>query len=520
MFGGTELTRRNFIWSAAGVAALSFLPQAAAAADGKILKLRSRRDIQVLDPGWMIGDTEIDLQYACLGSLAVYQPGEALSWRPSPFVTRIEQPDDLRIEFDLKPGIQWSGGFGELTAEDVKFSFERLIDPANEAPWKDKWGALQEVQVTGTYSGVIVLKQPFAPLWLTTICDGTGSILSKKAVESVGGKYTTEFPAICGPYQVKQWVPKQRVELVRNPLWSGDAPHYDEIHILFIDEPQAARLAYEAGEVDLTHVSLEALATYRETPPDNTTLYEGPGLAWTWMGMNTGHTKLQDVRIRQAIQHAVDVNMVIDAAYGGARNSRARGVVPAGLLGHRTETALENRDLDKAKALLAEAGANGLTLELKVLNEQQNIVSGQVIQANLAEVGIVVTVIPLDAGPFWNLGLEAEGEDWKELQLWIMRYQDAPDPSQQTQWYVSSQIGIWNWERWKDPAFDEMHQAALVESDAAKRTDLYLRMQDLMEKTGAYVWLVHEPVNLLIRRSLSAELLPPDHLYLPGMKPA
>src|SRR3546814_3655948 len=74
-----------------------------------------------------------------------------------------------------------------------------------------------------------------------------------------------------------------------------------------------------------------------------------------------------------------------------------------------------------------------------------------------------------------------------------MRYQDARDPSQQTQWYVSEQVGVWNWERWTDPEFDELHIAALAERDEAKRASMYLRMQDIMEATGAYVWIAHEP---------------------------
>lgn len=520
MLGGTELTRRNFIWGATGAAVISAFPTAPGTAGGNILKLRSRQDIQILDPAWMIGDTEIDLQYACLGSLAVYQPGESLSWRPSPFVAKLEQPDDLHIIFELKPGIQWSGGFGELTADDVKFSFERIADPKNQVAWKDKWGALAEVQVTGKYSGVIVLKQAFTPLWLTTICDGTGSILCRKAVEAAGGRYTTEFPAICGPYQIKQWLPKQRIELIRNPLWNGEAPAYDEIHLMFIEEPQTAQLAYEAGEVDLTHIGLDALANYKKSPPANTTLYEGAGLAWTWMGMNTEHPKLKDLRVRQAIQNAVDVDMIIAASYGGVAAVRARGVVPRGLLGYRTTTAFEKPDVEKAKLLLQEAGVEGLTLQLKILNEQLNVTTAQVIQSNLADAGITVEIVPLDSGPFWNLGMEEKGDDWKDLQLWISRFQDAPDPSQQTQWYLASQVGIWNWERWKDPEFDRMHQESLVERDEGKRAELYLKMQELMENTGAYVWIAHDPVNLLIRNSVHAEVLPPDHIYMLGTKPA
>jgi peptide/nickel transport system substrate-binding protein len=517
---GTLLTRRNFIWSTPGLAALMALNPGMVQAKGKTLKIRSMQDIQVLDPGWMIGDTEIDLQYACLGSLAVYQPGEKLSWQPSAFVEHVEQTDDRHIAFTLKKGIRWSGGFGELTAEDVKYSYERIADPKNNSPWKDKWAALQEVQITDSHSGIIVLKQPFLPLWYTTICDGTGSIVCKKAVEAKGGKFTTEFPAVCGPYEVKSWSPKQRLVLSANPLWTGERPAFDEIQILFIEDPKTAELAYESGDVDLTGVSLSSLANYKAKLPENTKLYEGPGLAWTWMGMNTEHPKLKDIRVRQAIQSAVDVDAVIQAAYGGVESARARGIVPTGLLGHRTKTAFEKPNPEKARALLKEAGVSDLALELKILNQTVNVTSAQVIQANLKDVGIDLTVTQLDSGPFWNLGVESAGKDWKDLQLWIMRFQDSPDPSQCTQWYVSKQVGVWNWERWKNPEFDQLNEKALAEHDETKRAAIYVRMQEMMEQTGAYVWIAFEPVDIMYRQTVVPVILPPAHTYLPGFHSA
>jgi peptide/nickel transport system substrate-binding protein len=520
MLGGTELTRRGFIWAGTLLAASMQFPGRALSAGGDTLKLRSLRDIQVLDPAFMIGATEIDIQHACLGSLAIFQPGETLSWRPSPFVEKIEQVDDLHIAFELKPGIQWSGGFGELTAEDVKFSYERIADPKLDSPWKQKWSALKEVQVTGKHSGTIVLKEAFTPLWLTTLCDGAGSILCKKAVTAKGGKFTTEFPAVCGPYQIKRWVPKQRLELERNPLWIGKKPAYEKVDIIFIEDAKSAELAYESGDVDFSGIALSSLARYKADMPPHTKLYEGPGLWWTWMGMNTEHPKLGDVRVRRAIQNAVDVDAIIKAAYGGVETARARGIVPRGLIGYRTHTAFEKPDPDKARALLKEAGVSDLSLDIKILNSSVNSTTAQIIQANLAAVGIKLEITPLDSGPFWNLGVESAGKDWKDLQLWIMRFGDAPDPSQMTQWYVSNQVGVWNWERWKNPEFDQLNQKALVESDAEKRSAMYLRMQDIMEETGAYVWIAFEPVAILYRDSIVPAVLPPDHLDLAGFRHA
>ena len=99
------INRRRFLEvTALGSVLAGIAPWRPAAADSKPLSLRSRRDIAVLDPGWMVGGMEIDLQYACLGSLAVYVPGDPLSWRPSAFVESVGMTDDKSIAFKLKHG--------------------------------------------------------------------------------------------------------------------------------------------------------------------------------------------------------------------------------------------------------------------------------------------------------------------------------------------------------------------------------------------------------------------------------
>src|ERR1700738_4013394 len=143
---GLQLSRRRFVQGTAAVAALVGLRSGTAWSAGpQQPRIRSTRDIQVLGPGWMIGGTEIDLQLNCLPTLTVLVPGSKLSWEPSPFVESFEQPDDLHFNFRLRPGFMWTGGFGEVTAEDVKYSYERIANPDNKAAWKSKWSALKEV---------------------------------------------------------------------------------------------------------------------------------------------------------------------------------------------------------------------------------------------------------------------------------------------------------------------------------------------------------------------------------------
>jgi peptide/nickel transport system substrate-binding protein len=78
-----------------------------------------------------------------------------------------------------------------------------------------------------------------------------------------------------------------------------------------------------------------------------------------------------------------------------------------------------------------------------------------------------------------------------------MRFRTSPDPSDTMQWFVKSQVGVWNWERWSDPEFEELFAKGLSEPDNAKRQDIYVRMQEIMEDTGAYVWITHDPLNYI-----------------------
>jgi peptide/nickel transport system substrate-binding protein len=91
------------------------------------------------------------------------------------------------------------------------------------------------------------------------------------------------------------------------------------------------------------------------------------------------------------------------------------------------------------------------------------------------------------------MGQESKGDTWQDLELWIMRFGTTPDPYEATQWFTSDQVGVWNWERWTDEDYDRLYQEGINETDPAKRHDIYVRMQEIMENTGAYVWINHEP---------------------------
>ena len=201
--------------------------------------------------------------------------------------------------------------------------------------------------------------------------------------------------------------------------------------------------------------------------------------------------------MRQAIQHAIDVPTILEAAYFGAAEP-STGIIAPGLIGHRDKGLVPPAaNAGRARQLLAESGESGVSLTLDVLNKTANTTAAQVIQANLAAIGIAVEIRVHEGATFWTLGDEKGGDRWKNVQLIMNRFSMTPDPYYATAWFTTEQVGVWNWERFRDQEFDDLHVEAMQEADEQKRHQMYLRMQEIMEDTGAYIWLHHRPAHWL-----------------------
>src|SRR5918992_4853208 len=391
MANGLRFTRRQVLASMAATGlTVALYPRIAVSQDGKILRVRSYSDIQNLDPAFRKGAPEDDIMRNIFVGLAGMKAGDEWAWELDG-ASRLEQVDDTHIEFTLIDGLVWTDGFGPVTADDVKFSFERMIDPALESPYAGDWAALDHVEVTDEKSGVIVLRAPSPPLWNVGLVFGSGRIVSRKALEAAGGKFETSPPAQCGRYLLKEWLPKQRTVLARNPDWPGEKPEWDEIHVIPIEDEKTAELALEGGDLDYTWVAVSSIPRYRETPPKGGKVEVKPSLAYVWLGMNNEAPPFDNPDVRRAVQHAIDVPAVLDAAYFGAAEP-ATGVVAPGLIGHR-EAVKYGYDPEKARELLKKAGLeNGFETTLDILNKAERVSAAQTVQALLAEFGINVTI--------------------------------------------------------------------------------------------------------------------------------
>ncbi|MEX2647668.1 MAG: ABC transporter substrate-binding protein [Alphaproteobacteria bacterium] len=503
------LSRRRFVQGSAALGAAAAARPRLARADGDTLRVRSYSDLQVLDPAFILSAPETDIDECLFHKLVTAKTGDAWGWELEA-ADSIEAADDLHINFTLKSGLGWTNGFGALTAHDVKYTYERVADPAVESPYADDWKTLDHVEVHDDRSGTIVLKEPFAPLWTTTLPALSGFILSKAAMETLPDrKFTSAPPATSGPYVVKEWLPKQKTVLALNPDYAGPKSAFATIEVYPIEDELTAENAYLAGELDYTQVAVSSVQALRENPPAGSKLIEKPSLKYVWVGINRDHPQFADERVRRAVQLVIDIPAIMEAAYFGIAEP-ATGIVPPGLVGHRDRNLYGGqRDVARAKALLAEAGfPNGFKTRIDLLNKQTYLSAVQVIQANLAEIGIEAEINAHDSGVWWTIGDQASGEQWKDLQIMYNRFSSNPDPGWYTMWFTTQQVGVWNWERFSNPEFDELHAKALVTLDPAARDGMYQRMQDLMEESGCYTFITHEFIAAIHRDTIVPALLP------------
>jgi peptide/nickel transport system substrate-binding protein len=469
------------------------------------LVTRIERDIQNLDPANRIGTPEGNILRAVQRRLVMFKPG-SLEWELDA-AESIKQVDDTTIEFTLKPGIMFQQDYGELTAEDVKFSFERFNNPPEgqePATYAKDWGALDHVEVTGTHSGKIILKNAAPALWVIALSDVSGCIISKKAYEELGLEKMKTMAIGAGPYVLAEWKPNESITLRADPNYIGPQPYFKEVVMRPIQESKTAQLAFRADEIHFTKLDDPAGAEALKDDPsaDIITL---PSINYVWIGMNVEKAPLDDIKVRQAIRMAMDVDQAILAGYNGTVE-RANALMAPGLVGYWKDAPVYQRDVEGAKKLLAEAGhADGISVRLTTLNQSQFVTAAQVIQANLAEAGINLELEVLDGGTFWSMG---EGEAGENLELSLQQFGGKADPSFQTQWFVSDQVGEWNWQRWKSEDYDKLNAEAESTTDEAARAEAYIKMQQLMDESAAYVWLTHEVNMFASKKWLKPAILP------------
>ncbi len=308
-------------------------------------------------------------------------PGLAESW--------VVAPDGLSWEFALREGVTFHDGT-PFTAEDVVFSFERALADDSTNAQKALFDGISSVNVIDDTSVEIALDAPKATL-LSNLAWGDAAIVSPASAD--GNK---THPVGTGPFEFSNWVQGDRIELVRNPDYWGEPAKLDKVTFKFISDPTAAYAAMMAGDLDVYPVfpAPENLAQFKADP--RFSVIVGTTEGETILAMNNARAPFDDIRVREAVAHAIDREALIDGAmfgYGTPIGSHFAPHNPA----YEDLTALSAYDPEKSKALLAEAGYPGgfrTTLALPPPSYARR--GGEIVAAQLRAVGIVPEIVNVE----------------------------------------------------------------------------------------------------------------------------
>lgn len=527
-----RIDRRQFLQRAAGLglslpAATAILaacggqeePRGAtgtAAATGGTLRLHLDEDIENVDPAIQPGHADTNVATNIFEQLVAYKPGSfetantlAESWEGS--------SDGLQWQFKLKQGIPFHKGYGEVTAEDVKYSFERiagLTKPKLESPYAGDWATLDRVQVKGKYDGVVVLKEPFAPLMTTTVPVQSGSIVSKKAVEELGAKKFATNPVGTGPYEFVSWSPTQKVVLKKFAEYGEANSDYaqpavwDEIDFIVIGEDNPTSIALESGQLDFAVLPTNAVERFQGN--DQFTVDKRTSLNYNWIGMNVTHPLLQDKNIRLAIRYGVDVPSMIEAAFNGLYTQATAEIAPGMPVGYWEQAPKYERDVDKAKQYVQQANAAGRELVFSVSNAEPGADKiAEIAQQNLQEIGLKIKVQVEESAQFDQATKAAD----QKKQLFYSGFTTNPDPSWVTVWFTCGQVNVWNYMSWCNEEYSSLDKQGARTVDEAQRQDIYVRMQQLMDEDVPAVWVAWPTLYLATKKGITPSIRPDGSVY-------
>ncbi|MFC0284123.1 ABC transporter substrate-binding protein [Camelimonas abortus] len=416
-----SLSRRAFLAlaAAAGAAAASGGASASAGAPkrGGVLRLAASANPSSLDPAtggsgydhsflWTIYDTLTEWDYDTL--------------QPKPGLAKWSYPDRLTMVLDLQPGVTFHDGT-PLDAEAVKFNIDRSrLDQRSNV--KADLTSIAETVVTGPLQVTLKLKNPDAAL-PAIFSDRCGMMISPAAVQK-HGQASDRNPVGAGPWKFVSWADNQKVVVARNEnYWRDDRGFLDSIEFSIIPEYATALRSVTAGQNDMAFALPARLKPVIERAK-NLQVVTAPTLYCVQFYLNTKRKPLDDVRVRRALNHAVDRDAFVRATMGGLGEPATMTLPKSHWAWSETASKLYPHDVEKARALLAEAGyPDGIELTVGAYTDQDNVRRAEVLQEQLGKAGVRLkftrgTVAEISAN-FFNQGYDML------LSAWTGR----PDPS-------------------------------------------------------------------------------------------
>ena len=479
------------------VAAQDYTPDPNAKAGGGIV-VTYKDDVATLDPAIGYDWQNWSMIKSLFDGLMDYVPGTT-ELRPGLAESYTISEDGMTFTFKLRPGVKFHNG-REMTAEDVKYSLDRVTNPATQSPGAGFFGSimgydamaggsattLDGVTVVDPLTVQIALSRPDAT-FLHVMALNFASVVPKEAVEAEGDDFGKQ-PVGTGAFKLEEWTLGQRLVFAKNAdYWRAGVPYLDTVTFEVGQEPIVALLRLQNGEVDVPGDGIPP-AKFTEVmgnPEEAARVVEGGQLQTGYITLNVTMPPFDKVEVRQAVNMAINKDRIVQIING--RAVPATQPLPPSMPGYTEGFAGYPFDPAKAKEMLAAAGlADGFETELFVMNTDPNPRIAQAIQQDLAGIGIKASIQSLAQANVIEAGGNGSAPMiWSGGMAWIA---DFPDPSN---FYgpilgcAGAVEGGWNWSKYCNATLDEEATAADSMTDPAKVADRMAMWSDVYTKVMA-----------------------------------
>lgn len=391
--------------------------------------------------------------------------------------------DGKTYTFHLHQGVKFHETGREVTANDVQYSIERIIEQKARS---SHFALLEEIQVIDDSTIVLKLTQPMAP-FMIYLANPMNAIVDKEVVEKNNGSLDSA-DAGCGPFKLVEWKKDQHLILEKNAEYFVEGlPYLDKITFRPIPDATAQTTAIRNKEVDiiLDVTTKQALVLKKA---EGIVVEMIPGTFWEYLGINTTREPLDDARVRQAIAYALDREALNKMVKFGMATILDGGVLPETHWAYADLHLYAKPDPAKAKQLLADAGVeNGFKTTIKVGSDfEYQVQAAQIIKQQLKPLGIEIEVSGLESGIFFDsLGKH-------DFDMTVVGWLGFIDPDEFF-YNIFHSEGKWNQQVYANKDFDALLEEGRVTTDQAKRKEIYTQIQKILAEDVPMAFLYMNP---------------------------
>lgn len=394
-------------------------------------------------------------------------------------------PDGLVYTFTLREGVKFHNG-RDMTPDDVIYSLSRLIDPDITAKSRDYTGVVG-IEASGQQL-IITLSQPDAS-FLALLTEFGASIYPQEAEEQLSTQ-----PIGTGPFVLTQWEPNNQLTLTKfEQYWNPQLPKLKEAVLKIIPEPSTMVNNLRTGHVDLIP-RLEPDYLHQIEGDTSIKIIDSPMNLIQLLVINNAVPPFSDIKVRQAINYAIDRDAIIKGAAWGRGTPTGSNLSPAMETWYTDVTGMYPYDTDKAKELLSQAGyPDGFSATIHLPAPYPlHRGAGEIIVDQLAQVGIDLKIQVIE----WGTWLEQINAN-REYELTVVGFTGRLDPNSLLNRYQSASSR--NLSNFNSPRYDELLAKGLVESDPQKRVEIYHELQTILAQEASNVYIM-DPSQLAVMR--------------------